>query len=73
MTHAERSHLALLRTRLGNLTCDEALELAINASEILKDLRAWDPTRGYFLRQEVDFLKMAELLEKEANHDPQRA
>ena len=57
----------MLRQDYGCLTAAEALDEAIKAEQICKDLGPFDPAFTYFGRERLAYETMAVLLEKEAN------
>lgn len=69
LTSSEKQTLDALKQKVGKLTSEEALELAIQADDFLKTMGSSDPAYQHFFQQRAGFLLYAELVEKEEVED----
>jgi hypothetical protein len=73
MTKLEVMKLKHYRDRLGPMTSNEALTIALGAEQTRLDIGAFDPAASHFTQEQIDFLNYAELLEKEENWKKENA
>lgn len=62
----EQRKLSKYLEHVGRMTSDEALQLALEAEQIAKDVGPTDYAFAKFKNDEIHFFEYAELLEKEA-------
>ena len=65
MTKLDLMKLKHYRAKIGEMTSQEALEIALLSELTCKDIGPFDPAFTMFKQRELDFTAYAELLEKE--------
>lgn len=65
MNLLETKKLEIYKSRIGLMTSDQALELALEAEQFAKDCGPFDVAFGYMKHQQRTFEEYALLLEKE--------
>lgn len=59
-----KRRLQKFKDAYGSMTSTEALQLAVEAEQIYRDLRYPDPAKNYFRQQQADMEEYALLLEQ---------
>lgn len=67
LTPLQKFKLTLLREQIGDLTLEDALNLALSAEQIKRDCGFGDPASNHFAIEQQELFEMAYLLELEGN------